>query len=149
MLHTDMWPNIMVSPIYHLNNPYLVTHLNKIMKSSFNPAINAYNQAVKTQKNFVKSLEQASKMGVNSVSMKLPAKSVDDVKISDLVLNQMQSTKDSIKQAELNAVKSVIGTIPTEQLATSITEAELALKKITAVRDRLVTAYQDIIKMPI
>ena len=119
------------------------------MKASFNPAINAYNQAVKTQKNFAKSLEQASKMGVNSVAMKLPAKSVDDVKISDLVLNQMQSTKDSIKQAELNAVKSVIGTIPTEQLATSITEAELALKKITAVRDRLVTAYQDIIKMPI
>ena len=34
-------------------------------------------------------------------------------------------------------------------LVTSVTNAELTLQTVVAVRDRMISAYQDIIKMPI
>jgi flagellar hook-basal body complex protein FliE len=42
-----------------------------------------------------------------------------------------------------------MGKQPLHEVVLSINEAEIALQTIVAVRDKVIAAYQDIIKMPI
>lgn len=51
--------------------------------------------------------------------------------------------------AETNAVKAVNGDIDLPELVQSVANAETTLKTVVTVRDRLVQAYQEIIKMPV
>ena len=46
-------------------------------------------------------------------------------------------------------MKAVSGTGNLTEVVTALSHAELTLQTATAIRDRVVQAYQDIIKMPI
>ena len=64
-----------------------------------------------------------------------------------------QSLKGAVQtgqQAESQAVSAVSGgNTDLTQVVTAVSRAELALQTTVAVRDRVLQAYQDIIKMPI
>jgi len=53
------------------------------------------------------------------------------------------------QQAEAMATSAVTGGSNLTQVVTAVSRAELALQTTIAVRDRVLQAYQDIIKMPI
>ncbi len=53
------------------------------------------------------------------------------------------------KQADGLAVQAVAGHGDITQVVTAVSQAQLALQTTVAVRDRVLQAYQDIIKMPI
>lgn len=51
--------------------------------------------------------------------------------------------------ADAQATRAMTGEANITDVVTAITRAELALQTTTAVRDRVVQAYQDIMRMPI
>ena len=53
------------------------------------------------------------------------------------------------KQADSQAAQAIAGHGDLTQVVTAVSRAELTLQTTVAVRDRVIQAYQDIIKMPI
>ncbi len=61
----------------------------------------------------------------------------------------VQGMVDVGHDAESKAMQAITGTANLTDVVTALSRAELALQSATAIRDRVVQAYQDIIKMPI
>jgi flagellar hook-basal body complex protein FliE len=53
------------------------------------------------------------------------------------------------KEAEAKSMQGIAGTASVTDVVTAVSKAELTMQTAMAVRDRVVQAYQDIIKMPI
>lgn len=51
--------------------------------------------------------------------------------------------------ADQTAISAMSGTADTQALVQSLTEAELALDTAVAIRDKVVEAYQEILRMPV
>lgn len=68
---------------------------------------------------------------------------------ASMVEEAISSTKTNIEKADQAAKGSVIGEVSMEDLAIAVANAETSLKAIVAIRDKVVNAYQDIIRMPI
>lgn len=61
----------------------------------------------------------------------------------------VQGAVQSGHEAETKAVGAIAGKGNLTDVVTALSQAELTLQTATAVRDRVVQAYQDIMKMPI
>jgi len=59
-----------------------------------------------------------------------------------------QSFEKLMAAADTDAVGAMSGTTETHQLVQSLSEAELALDTAVAIRDKVVEAYQEILRMP-
>ncbi|WBU53451.1 flagellar hook-basal body complex protein FliE [Paracoccus sp. SCSIO 75233] len=57
--------------------------------------------------------------------------------------------EEVMNAADRNAVGAMSGTADTHTLVQSLTEAELALDAALAIRDKVVEAYQEILRMPV
>lgn len=68
---------------------------------------------------------------------------------SKLMKDAAQSAVDSQYKAEDLKMESLTGKVELSDLVTAVANAELTLSTVVAVRDRVITAYQDIIRMPI
>jgi len=66
-----------------------------------------------------------------------------------LLSNSLKSAEGSGEQAEAQATAAINGSGDLTQVVTAVSRAELALQTTVAVRDRVLQAYQDIIKMSI
>ncbi len=67
----------------------------------------------------------------------------------ELVEEALGKTVDKIKTAEVKAAGSLSGEVSMEELAIAVANAEMSLKTVITIRDKLITAFQDIIRMPI
>ncbi|MBV0891808.1 flagellar hook-basal body complex protein FliE [Paracoccus sp. Z118] len=54
-----------------------------------------------------------------------------------------------MRQTDMAAQGAMTGSADTHQLVQSIAEAQLALETAVAIRDKMVEAYQDILRMPV
>ncbi len=61
----------------------------------------------------------------------------------------LSDTSGAIKGGELQAMKAAAGTADVTDIVTAVSNAELALDTVVAIRDRVIAAYQDMIRMPI
>jgi flagellar hook-basal body complex protein FliE len=68
---------------------------------------------------------------------------------SDLVKQATQGTIESLKQGESATLQAVAGKADIGQVVTAVSNAEVTLQAAVAVRDRVIQAYMDIIRMPI
>lgn len=68
---------------------------------------------------------------------------------ADLVRQAADGFVDSLRKGEATSLKGVAGKADIADVAAAVANAEVALKTVVAVRDRVIQAYQDIIKMPI
>ncbi len=68
---------------------------------------------------------------------------------ADLVKQAAQSTVAGLKQGEAATLQAVAGKADISQVVTAVTNAEVTLQTAVAVRDRVIQAYLDIIRMPI
>lgn len=59
------------------------------------------------------------------------------------------SFEQVLQQADQAAIGAMTGKTDTPQLVQSIAEAELALETVVAIRDKVVEAYQELIRMPV
>ncbi len=67
----------------------------------------------------------------------------------DLVGQALQGAQATGYKSEQMATKSLSGKADLTDVVTAVSEAETALNTVVAIRDRVINAYQEIIKMPI
>ena len=63
--------------------------------------------------------------------------------------NALQGAVDAGHDADAKSMAALNGTGNLTDVVTAVARAQLALQSATAIRDRVVQAYQDIMKMPI
>jgi flagellar hook-basal body complex protein FliE len=73
----------------------------------------------------------------------------DGVSFSDFLREQAAESIKSVKAGETMSAKAVTGEANLTDVVQAVTSAELTLQTVVAVRDRLVGAYQEIMRMPI
>ena len=95
-------------------------------------------------------------MDINSVfaSQKFSAakeilKPAPEAELPDQVINKIQSFADALKATEETAISSMTGKADNAALVQAIAQTELAVETVVTVRDKVVQAYQEILRMPI
>jgi len=104
--------------------------------SAFSAAMNAYKTATKMGG------ESGAELNPEAGKSAGPA-------FDDLVTESLSVAKNKSYESEAISAKSLVGDAEMHELVTSVTNAELTLNTVVAIRDRVVNAYQDILKMPI
>jgi flagellar hook-basal body complex protein FliE len=59
------------------------------------------------------------------------------------------SFTDTLHKGEQASMQAATGSADLASVTQAVTDAQVALQTVVAVRDRVISAYQDIIKMPI
>lgn len=70
-------------------------------------------------------------------------------RFSDLMEQVLNSAQEAGKNAEAMSTAAIKGEAGLHQVVTAVASAEVTLQTVMAVRDRVITAYQDILRMPI
>lgn len=73
----------------------------------------------------------------------------DGVSFSDYLRNNIKSSVQSLKSGEELSAKAVTGEANLTDVVQAVTSAEVTLQTVVAVRDRMISAYQEIMRMPI
>ena len=68
---------------------------------------------------------------------------------ADLVKSAADQTVTSLQEGEAASAAAVAGSGNLTDVVTAVSHAEATLQTVIAVRDRVIQAYQDILKMPI
>jgi flagellar hook-basal body complex protein FliE len=68
---------------------------------------------------------------------------------SDVLANFTTDSMNALKKGEQATMLAAQGKADVTDVVTAVSNAELTLQTIVAVRDRVISAYQDIIRMPI
>jgi flagellar hook-basal body complex protein FliE len=68
---------------------------------------------------------------------------------ADLLKQTAQGVVDTLHQGEQASLQAVAGKADLTEVTAAVSNAEAALQTVVAVRDRVIQAYQDILRMPI
>ncbi|MBB3713494.1 flagellar hook-basal body complex protein FliE [Limimaricola variabilis] len=68
---------------------------------------------------------------------------------ADVLRNAAQSTVETTRQAEAVAQQGLTGKVGAQQVVEATLELESTVKVMISMRDKVVEAYQEIIRMPI
>ncbi len=67
----------------------------------------------------------------------------------DMVSRALDSVETSGHAADSQATQAIMGKGNLTEVVTAVSQAELALQSAVAIRDRVVQAYQEVMRMPI
>ncbi len=73
----------------------------------------------------------------------------NQVSFADLLENKIEQSVDTLKHGEEMSAKAVTGEADLTDVVQAVTDAEITLQTLVAVRDKMISAYQDIIRMQI
>lgn len=113
------------------------------MNVSYSQAAGAYQDALKAAQRILEQAGGAGDMGAS------PVASTQGGGFLDMVGASLKSAANSGYEGERMATKALSGKADLTDVVTAIASAETALNTVVAVRDKVISAYQDIIKMPI
>ena len=68
---------------------------------------------------------------------------------SELLADSVKGAIDVGRQSETMSAKALAGKADLNEVVTAVTNAEVTLQAVLAIRDRVIQAYQDIVRMPI
>lgn len=93
----------------------------------------------------------AAKAYTNTSGMgaKAGVSSDDGVTFSDFLEQKARESVDTMKAGEKTSAEAVTGAADLTDVVEAVTAAELTLQTVVSVRDRLISAYQEIMRMPI
>jgi flagellar hook-basal body complex protein FliE len=72
----------------------------------------------------------------------------NDASFSELVTQALSGAVDSGYKAEKVSTLALMGKADITDVATAVSSAELALNTVVAIRDKVISAYQSILQMP-
>jgi len=67
----------------------------------------------------------------------------------DMLREATEKSIDTMHQGEQMSARAVMGDADLTDVVQAVTAAEMTLETVTAVRDRMISAYQEILRMPI
>ena len=68
---------------------------------------------------------------------------------SSLVSSSLGDVSAATKNTELQSAKALVGEADLVDVATAVQNAEMVVQTVVSVRDKVISAYNDILKMPI
>lgn len=95
----------------------------------------------------INAYQNTNQLFANSSANSLGSTNTDS--FSNLVNNVVDETVATLKKGEATVSASLVSDVSLTELASAVNNAEIALKTVSAVRTRIISAYQDIMKMPI
>ena len=101
----------------------------------FNTAISAYNSVAKP-------LPGLDTAGTDSQAAGLPS-------FEDFFKSSVENVIDVSHKAESVSAMSLVGKASASDVVTAMTNMEMTMRETTKIRDEMVSAYEDIMKMPI
>ena len=105
----------------------------------FNAATAAYGQAQKL-------VSQAPKAQTDMLALNSAQPGQD---FARMLTEQVQGVVDAGKVAEARSMEMVNGKADIVDVVTAMSQAELAMETMVTVRDRVISAYEEIMRMPI
>ncbi|ACI98322.1 flagellar hook-basal body complex protein FliE [Rhodospirillum centenum] len=79
--------------------------------------------------------------------MKTPAEEGES--FGDLLRHAAEESIDTMKLGEQKSIEGIVGKADLADVVTAVSNAEVTLQAVVNVRDRVITAYQEILRMPI
>ncbi|MBL4801445.1 MAG: flagellar hook-basal body complex protein FliE [Emcibacter sp.] len=110
-------------------------------------AANAYANVLKNQGGGSGMDKVGSISGVGGLSGNMNGEGTST--FSDVLKSAITNTADSVGTSANTGIQALNGKADLVDLVTSVQNAEMVLETVVAVRDKVIAAYQDIIKMPI
>lgn len=98
--------------------------------------------------NVANAYANAAKAAANAASGG-PAAPAEGPSFADLVKDAVGNLVSTSKTAESQAIAGVTKHAEITDVVAAVTSAELTLQTVVAVRDKVINAYQEIMKMPI
>lgn len=114
-----------------------------------NAAIGAYQNTQRItggNGEVITSAQNANSSGLSATSSSDNAESVS---FSDLLENKIEQSVQTIKGGEEMSAKAVTGEADLTDVVQAVTDAEITLQTLVAVRDKMISAYQEIMRMQI
>jgi flagellar hook-basal body complex protein FliE len=91
----------------------------------------------------------AQKYGAGSLTPKPPlGASKEDQSFANLLTQALGSVSESGKAADAAAMASAGGRTDMIDIVTAVAESETAMQTLVSVRDRVISAYEEIMRMP-
>lgn len=78
-----------------------------------------------------------------------PANGAGGVSFADLIKTNVEQSVDTMRAGEEMSAQAVTGKADLTDVVQAITSAELQLQSVVAIRDRMISAYQEIMRMPV
>ncbi|OYW13407.1 MAG: flagellar hook-basal body complex protein FliE [Rhodospirillales bacterium 12-54-5] len=110
----------------------------------FSQAAGAYKDALRAAENIIKQTA-----GDEASSSSQQANAVGGNSFADMVAHALGSAAASGYKSETTSAMGLTGKAGIADVVTAVNNAETALNTVVAVRDKVITAYNDIIKMQI
>ena len=86
----------------------------------------------------------------NGISSPIGSPPVDDgPNFGDVLKNMVQETVNTSRNAEAQMANHTVGKAELVDVVTAVSSAEASLETVMAVRDQVISAYQEIMRMPI
>jgi flagellar hook-basal body complex protein FliE len=104
------------------------------MAIDFSAAVNAYKKAA-----------AASPMGGTNAASVMPGQD----SFANMVGDSLQQAVQTGREAENLSIKQISGEADLKDVITAVANAEQTLETVVAVRDKVLSAYNEILKMPI
>lgn len=105
------------------------------MVSNISSALNAYQQAL-------------TRIGASAPAAEAsPAAQTSS--FADLVGNAVENVADAVKNSEATTLANIQGKADIHDVVMAVSNAEIALETVVAVRDTAIKAYQTIMNMPV
>ena len=68
---------------------------------------------------------------------------------SDMVTGFLTDTVDTVRQSETMVAQGAVGKADLQDVILAVSDAEVMIQTVTAIRDKMVSAYQEIIRSAI
>lgn len=87
--------------------------------------------------------------GVQPSTQTDPVNDAQGGDFGDLVMNAVESVQQTLQQSETLTAQAATGQADLVDVVTAVAAAEVQLESVVAVRDQVIRAYQEILRMPI
>jgi flagellar hook-basal body complex protein FliE len=94
-------------------------------------------------------LRKGDDINLNKIPNSATTSAANSSKFSNMLHDSIQKNANTVRKAERFTKHAVRSKANLVEVMNAVNESELALQQVVAVRDRFLTAIQDILKMPI
>jgi flagellar hook-basal body complex protein FliE len=97
----------------------------------------------------VHSLDKALRTGAGTGMEPSGGSGSGGIDFGEMLKEATEDVVDKLQVADAQSLEAVAGTASLDEVVMAVTQAEMALNTVVSIRDRVIQAYQEILRMPI
>lgn len=97
----------------------------------------------------VHSLDKALRTGAGTGMEPSGGSGSGGIDFGEMLKEATEDVVDKLQVADAQSLEAVAGSASLDEVVMAVTQAEMALNTVVSIRDRVIQAYQEILRMPI